>query len=81
MTDQRFRNILEPYLHGFPIMAWSFMRYPLDTLIHLQHCVGSPPPDNLRGGDFSERLLWIINGGSWPYAALITLNTDLDSRT
>ena len=66
MTDERFRRILEPYLHGIPIL------YGLGTAVYtLSIGYINPsttmcwiaPPDNLRGDDFSKRLAWIINGG------------------
>lgn len=65
MTDVKFRDTLEPYLLGFPIL------YGLGTAIYTLS-IGYINPattmcwiesTNPKGDDFSQRLAWIINGG------------------
>ena len=76
MADERFSRVVEPYLHGVPIL------YGLGTAIYtLSIGYINPsstlcwisPPDNPRGDDFGRNLAWIINGGPLFAIFLITV--------
>ena len=65
MTDERFRRILEPYLHGFPILfglVTAIYTLSIGYINPSATLCWIAPPDNLGGDDTSERLSWIING-------------------